>query len=86
MLKCEELLAIAHFDVAPSFLWFTAIQSIEGEERLADLSPQGCFVAAEAVESVIGQIGKTKKASRQLSVWTRPGRRFKVSGTWAPLI
>lgn len=52
MLKCEEFLAIAHFEVAPSFLWFTAIQSIEGEERLADLSPQGCFVAAEAVARV----------------------------------
>jgi hypothetical protein len=28
----------------------TAIQSIEGEERVADRSPQSCFVAAEAVE------------------------------------
>jgi hypothetical protein len=45
-------------------------------QDLADLPPKSCSVAAEAVESVIGQIGKTKKTSRQFSVWTRPGRRF----------
>ena len=66
MLKCEELLAIAHFELAPSFLWFAAIQSIEGKERLADLAPQGCFIAAEAVERAIGQIGETQEAACEL--------------------
>jgi len=49
VLGSEELLTIAQFAAAPSFLWFTAIQSIKGEERLADLSPQSCFVAAEPI-------------------------------------
>ncbi len=64
-------------EVPPPVLRFAAIQSVKRKQDLADLSPKSCFVAAEAVEGVIGQIGKTEKASRELSVWTRSGPRFK---------
>ena len=47
--------------MAPPFLRFAAIQGIEREERLAGLAPQGCFIAAEAVERKIGRIGESKK-------------------------
>ena len=60
-LKCEELFGIADFEVAPSFLWFAAVQGIEGEERLADLAPEGCFIAAEAVERAMGRLARRKK-------------------------
>jgi hypothetical protein len=46
-----------------SFLWFAAIQGIEGKERLADLAPQGCFIAAETIEREVGQISKTQEAT-----------------------
>jgi hypothetical protein len=61
VLESEELLTIAQFAAARSFLWFTAIKSIEGEERLAGLSPQSCFVAAEPIQREIGQICQRKK-------------------------
>jgi len=64
--SCSNARSSWRLPTAPSFLWFTAIQSIEGEERLADLSPQGCFVAAEAVERAIGQIGETQEAVCEL--------------------
>ena len=54
-------------DTAPSFLWFAAIQGIERKQDLADLAPKGCFISAEAVEREVGQIGKTQKATRELS-------------------
>jgi hypothetical protein len=31
------------------------------------LAPKGCFIAAEAIERVVGQIGETQKATRELS-------------------
>jgi hypothetical protein len=44
-------------EVASSFLWFAAIQGIEGKQDLANLTPKGCFIAAEAVEGEVGEIG-----------------------------
>jgi hypothetical protein len=35
------------------------IQCIESKQDLADLAPKGCFISAEAVERVVGQIGET---------------------------
>jgi len=47
-------------------LWFPAIQGIEGKERLADLAPQSCFIAAETIEREVGQISKTQEAACEL--------------------
>jgi hypothetical protein len=46
-------------------LWFAAI--IKRKQDLADLAPKGCFISAEAVERVVGQVGETQKATRELS-------------------
>ena len=54
-------------ELPPSFLRFTAIQSVERKEDLADLAPKRRFIAAEAVERVVGQIGETQKAMRERS-------------------
>jgi hypothetical protein len=35
---------------------------------LPDLAPKDCFIAAKAIERVIGQIGKTQKAPREFNV------------------
>ncbi len=32
------------------------------------MAPKGCFIPAEAIERVVGQIGETQKATRQVSV------------------
>jgi hypothetical protein len=48
-------------------LWFAAIQGIKRKQDLADLAPKDCFISAEAVERVVGQIGETQKATRELS-------------------
>ena len=37
------------------------------KQDLAGLAPKGCFIPAEAIECVIGQIGETQKAMRELS-------------------
>ena len=46
-------------ETALSVLWFAAIQRIERKQDLPDLAPKDCFISAEAVERVVGQIGKT---------------------------
>ena len=53
--------------VAPSFLWFAAVQGVEGKQDLASLAPKDCLIAAEALEREVGQIGKTQKATRDLN-------------------
>ena len=40
-----EFLLVAEPKRRPSFLWFAAIQGVECKERLAHLTPQGCFIA-----------------------------------------
>ena len=47
-----------------SVLWLAAIQGIERNKDAADLVRKGCFIAAEAVERVAGQIGQTQKTTR----------------------
>jgi hypothetical protein len=59
---------LAYTEIAPSVLWSAAIQGIKRNQDLADLAPKDCFVAAEAVERVVGQIGKTQIAPRELNV------------------
>jgi hypothetical protein len=46
-------------EMAPSILWFAAIQDIKSKKDLSGLAPKGCFISAEAVERVVGQIGET---------------------------
>ena len=52
--------------MAPSIPWFAAIQDIKSKKDLAGLAAEGCFISAEAVERVVGQIGETQKATREL--------------------
>ena len=59
---------MAETETAPSLLWFAAIQGIESKQDPAGLAPQGCFIAAEAIEREVGQIGQTQKATRKVSV------------------
>jgi hypothetical protein len=47
-------------------LWLAAIQGIERKERLAKLTPQSCFIAAETIEREVGQISKTQEATCEL--------------------
>jgi hypothetical protein len=52
--------------MAPSIPWFAAIQGIKSKKDLAGLAPKGSFISAEAVECVVGQIGESQKATREL--------------------
>jgi hypothetical protein len=54
----RQFLPAAEMELAPSFLWLTTVQCIEREQDLACLTPQGCFIAAEAVERAAGQMGE----------------------------
>ena len=58
----------ADTETAPSLLRFAAIQCIERKQDPTDLAPQGCFIAAEAIEREVGQIGETQKATGEVSV------------------
>jgi hypothetical protein len=49
-------------------LWFAAIQGIERKQDLGNLTPKGCFIATEAIEGEVREIGKTQEATRELSV------------------
>ncbi len=55
-------------ETACSFLRFATIQGIESKQDPTGLAPQGCFIAAEAIEREVGQIGETQEASREVSV------------------
>ena len=55
----------SHAEMAPSFLWFAAIQCIESEQDLAGLALKDCFIPAKPVERVAGQIGETQEATRE---------------------
>jgi len=61
-------LPAAETETAPSLLRFAAIQGIESKQDPTGLAPQGCFIPAEAIERVVGQIGETQKATRKVSV------------------
>ena len=58
----------ADLEAAPSLLWFASTQGIERKHDPTDLAPQGCFIAAEAIEREVGQIGETQKATGEVSV------------------
>ena len=55
-------------ETARSLLWFAAIQRIERIEGLAGLAPKGCFIAAEAVEDIIGQIAEPQETTCELNI------------------
>ncbi len=52
--------------MAPSLVWFAAIQRIESKQDLTGLAPKGCFVPAKSVERVAGQMGEAQKATREV--------------------
>ena len=64
----RQVLPVAGMEMALPILWFAAIQSIKRNQDLADLARKVYFVAVEAVERVVGQIGETQKATRELSI------------------
>ena len=47
-------------------LGFAPIQCFERIKDAAGLTPQRCFISAEAIEREVGQIGETQKAAREL--------------------
>ena len=55
-----------HAETAPSIVGFAAIQGVQRKQDLAGLAPNCCFIPAEAIECVVGQIGETQKATREL--------------------
>jgi hypothetical protein len=70
-------------EAAPSLLGFATVQCIERKQDPAGLAPQGCFIAAEAIEREVGQIGETQEATRKFSVGFNrrfDGFRPRVSG------
>ena len=48
-------------------MWFVAIQGVKRKQDLAGLAPKRCFISAEAIDRVVGRIGETQKATRELS-------------------
>ena len=54
-----ELLPAAETEATRSIRWLAAIQSLKSKEDLSGLAPEGCFISAEAVERVVGQISET---------------------------
>ena len=54
-------------EAAPSIVGFAPIQGVQCKQDLAGLAPKGCFIPAEAIEGVVGQIGETQEATRELS-------------------
>ena len=75
----RQVLPATDTETAPSFLWFAAIQGIESKQDLAGLAPKDCFIPAEAVERVAGQIGETQKATCEVGGGIRlgPAARFR---------
>jgi hypothetical protein len=63
----REFLSAAYAEAAPSIPRFTAIQGIQGKKDLPGLAPKGCFISAEAVDRVVGHIGKSQKAKREFA-------------------
>ena len=64
--------------MAPSILWFAALQSVKGKQDLADLAPEDGFISAEPIEREVGQIGEAQKATREVGGGIdrfRPGTR-----------
>ena len=57
----------AEAEMAAPVPWFAAVQLIEREQDLCDLAPERCFIATEAVERVVRQIGKAQEARREVS-------------------
>jgi hypothetical protein len=49
-------------------LWFAAIQAIERIEDLASLAPKGCFIAAQTIDRVIGQIAEPQETTREFKI------------------
>jgi hypothetical protein len=48
-------------------LWFAAIQGVERKQDLASLAPEGCFIAAQAIEREVGQIGQAQKTTGEFN-------------------
>jgi hypothetical protein len=64
----------------PSLLRFAPLQSFQCEERLSDLSPKCCFIAAEAIEDSIFQIRYAQKATRDWLVDVRSAKPSESIG------
>src|SRR5689334_3095367 len=54
-----EFLPVAGTETPPSLAWSAAIQDVKSKEDPAGLTPKSCFISAEAVERVVGQIRET---------------------------
>jgi hypothetical protein len=58
-LEIREILSAANITVASSLLGFAPIQRIKRKHDPAGLTPERRFIAAEAIECEIRQIGQT---------------------------
>jgi len=63
----REFLSAAYTEAAPSLPRFAAVQGIKSKKDLPGLAPKGCFISAEAVDRVVGHIGKSQKAKREFA-------------------
>jgi hypothetical protein len=68
----RDFLSVAYTETASSIAWFAPAQDVKCEQNLTDLAPKGCFISAKAVESTVGQIGETQKATRELMAGLTP--------------
>ena len=66
---------MADTETASSLLWFAAVQGIESKQDSAGLAPQGCFISAEAIERVVGQIDETQTRGGYIAYF---GRRLSL--------
>ena len=53
----DQILPTADTVTVPSIVWSAAIQGVQCKQDLSGLAPKRCFVPAEAIEGVVGQIG-----------------------------
>jgi len=63
-----ECLFTAKIKTPHSLPWLAAIQIVEREKDLPSLTPEGSFIATEAVEGIIGQITEPQKTACQLNI------------------
>jgi hypothetical protein len=63
----RQVLPATDTETTPSLLWFATMQCIESKQDLSGLAPKDCLIPAQPVERVARQIGKTQKATGEVS-------------------
>ena len=68
-----------------SLLWLAAIQIVERMKNLPGLAPKDSFIATEAVERIVGQIGEPQETTCELNIRSNLALGQSQSCSWARL-